>query len=49
MRNYVALYRGHKIVVMGATRHAARLAAGRALHALGVTAVLAEIEVDLIG
>jgi hypothetical protein len=46
MRNYVAYYRGQKIVVMGPTRYAARLAAGKALHALGITAVLAEIEVD---
>ena len=49
MRNYVALYSGQKIVVMGATRYAARLAAGKALKVLGITVVLADIEVDLIG
>ena len=49
MRNYVAYYRGEKIVVIGATRYAARLAAGKAFASLGVTVVLADIEVDLIG
>lgn len=48
MRNYVAFYRGEKIVVMAATKYAAQLAAAKAFKAKkswDVAVVLADVDV----